>query len=679
MDAMDLPLVGETGPDGSLDPLGTLARHIACLRIESTPIRDKYISDHQDCILMYLWGSLYERDPTAVNKIQGMIHSFVEMATRTPPVISLKPVSIDDAAPTVLDSMGQPVLLDQNAVKDYIQSVFDIKWKKSRGDRWFEKLALLAKIYGWYDTLLQWDDRTKLAEFKMFPALQWYKDPTEEEVEDAAYIGLDAPMDAEYAKRQFPQLKEAIDASAAQTLQPAASATAFSARYQDVTYQRPVVTLSIFYLRNQEALMTDQEAIRHNGFEARQVQDEPVPQLNAGDPTAPDAGDTDNGGAGPTDSMANGIGQNGSGIQPAEEGNSGIQDAGTMGGVNGISQDTTAPVVTREAMFHPELGEMDNTHPEWPRKLVLRRVILIADKVVEDAESPTTMIPVISGCNVRYPGRPYGQGDPMRVKNQQIDRNSIHATIINHATWFKGPTCIVPRSIKDDLPDGGKNFHMEPNTTYTVSDETIQNTNGKPVLTIDPPDLPSSIPQAAQELDATFDVTSGHAPVLQGEAPSADSSGVQVQQLQSAAMGTASFTMQYLKGAVTNAANTVLEFMQDGMTADDFYHLNRTYPLPVVNIILETWKQSEMDVDVEIANGSIKAQKEATVRADEAAGILDLETARDLLGYDHKVIQQRMNQQLQASAAVAGAPQSGMPQLQSGSKPAQPLRLNGAS
>lgn len=661
---MDLPLVGETGLDGSLDPLGTLARHIACLRIESTPIRDKYISDHQDCILMYLWGSLYERDPTAVNKVQGMIHSFVEMATRTPPVISLKPVSIDDAAPTVLDSMGQPVLLDQNAVKDYIQSVFDIKWKKSRGDRWFEKLALLVKIYGWYDTLMQWDDITKLAEFKMFPALQWYKDPTEEEIEDAAYIGLDAPMDAEYAKRQFPDLTDAIDAAAARTLQPAASATAFSARYQDVTYQRPVVTLSIFYLRNQEILMTDQEAIRHKGFEARQVQDEPIPQLNAGDPTAPDAGDTDNGGAGPESGLVDAGGDNGSSRESTAENVAGVGPA---------------PSVTREAMFHPELGEMDNTHPHWPRKLVLRRVILIADKVVEDAESPTSMIPVISGCNVRYPGRPYGQGDPMRVKNQQIDRNSIHATIINHATWFKGPTCIVPRSIKDDLPDGGKNFHMEPNTTYTVSDETIQNTNGKPVLTIDPPDLPSSIPQAAQELDATFDVTSGHAPVLQGEAPSADSSGVQVQQLQSAAMGTASFTMQYLKGAVTNAANIVLEFMQDGMTAEDFYQLNRTYPLPVVNIILETWKQSEMDVDVEIANGAVKSQKEATVRADFQAGILDLETTCDLIGYDYKVIEQRRNQQLQASAAVAGAPQSGMPQLQSGSKPAQPLRLNGAS
>ncbi len=81
--------------------------------------------------------------------------------------------------------------------------------------------------------------------------------------------------------------------------------------------------------------------------------------------------------------------------------------------------------------------------------------------------------------------------------------------------------------------------------------------------------------------------------------------------------------------------------------------------------------------EIEIEGAWDKQQRESQIRADLMSGILDIETARDMLGYDHKAIMQRQMNQM-ASSAVGGAPDGESPQLNSGGGSQQPAGKSGS-
>jgi hypothetical protein len=101
------------------------------------------------------------------------------------------------------------------------------------------------------------------------------------------------------------------------------------------------------------------------------------------------------------------------------------------------------------------------------------------------------------------------------------------------------------------------------------------------------------------------------------------------------------------------AAQIILHYCLTRFAVKDLAELNRTYDPQTTAMILQA--AQNMAWDIEITSGSAKQQKEAQVRADLLAGIIDMETARELLGYDNAMIEMRQQQAAMSQQAALGA------------------------
>lgn len=595
----DLPMVGE-----AKDLDSDLSKYLNNLRVEAVTMRDTFTVDHETCINMYLYGTSTPGIKHTINKTRGMINSFVSRAARQPPVVSIKSVTTKDGGPAVTTKAGEAVILDATTIASYWQNIFDAMWQKSRGDLFYRQMAFYGKLLGWQDALVDWDWIEKKCIFRIIPPLQWYKDPLCEELDDMAYVGLDWPVDAEWAKRTWPQASQAIDDAAERSVRQAPSSSGYSAIYYSQPYARPLVTMSVFWLRNREAPMTADEGIQSGMLQQTPVDVAPSPDV-----------------------------------------------AGQVG----------IPPTQRIALMRDGV-EVDTKHPDWPRKLVTSQTIQIKNAIVSD-EICNGMIPVASNFNIRIPFRPYGQSDCIGVQPQQEDLNTTNAAIVKHSRWFQGPAAFVLSDVWESLPEESRNTGMRPDKTYILGQaaaEYFKATN-KVFQTYDPPALPPVLQIVKQQMAADFDTASGYSNVQQGETPTSNASGELANTLLQASYSATDFTLLYLEDMTWRTSKIVLAYCMTRLSIADLMRIDQTYDEPTLNLIIQMSGMMEWDIDVK--SGFSKQQKEAQVRADLLAGIIDMETARDMLGYDHKAISLRLaTQQAQsASAAVADASPSGTP------------------
>jgi hypothetical protein len=679
---LELPMVGEVGPDG-FDPEGTLSRHLNNLRTEAIGSRNEYIDPHESCLMLYLYGSLNPQQAHRYNKTQGMIQTFVQLATQTPPVATLTPAVVTDGGEPIFTVSGEPRILDTGTSVQFFQPILDLKLQLGRVKQFYRTMAEKAAIFGWYDALYEFDLLTKIPDFRPLPPLQWYKDPTEEELADAHYVGLDWPIDAEEAKRMYPSIAEAIDADASTDVKSADGATAYSWLYLNTQFARPIVTLSIWWLRNHEAPMSDQEAIQAGLVEAREVSDGEATGLPGNENS--DAGEV--GGSPGNTAGIDHVGDNASGDEDAEFPATDLDNVGDESGSPSAGATTppetdgivpAGPAPAREVLIDLKTGaETSQDDPNWPRKLVTRQCIQIANKIVDDKICPHWDFPVISNFNVRVPGTPFGQGEPIRIAEIQKDKNEVHGSTVDHVRWYKGPTSLLPKSMRDEAPESFKNHGMEPNKSYFVDDELIRQWGDKLITQIQPPELPASVLTVNQNLDAAFDDVAGRADALKGNAPTDSASGKLFDATYAAASNATAFRFAYLEEMYYRAVRLTFHSLLTQCTPDDLYAINRTYDLATVAKIQAFALATEWDINMEIKNAATKEQEQQQVREDWKNGLIDSETALEKLGYDKKTITQRMN--LQAQAAVAGASQSGQPpQLNGKGQVAQPAPQGGS-
>lgn len=604
----DLPLVGE--PDDNQ----MLSTFVNRARTEAATVRNPYADMAGVCINLYLYGQdAYQDSAHVYPKIQPMINRFLETATANIPIVSLESVTKTDGGPTIVTTGGEAKILDAELVSQYFQNIYDVCWKKSRGDRWYRLMAFYGKILGWQDSLTEWDPISKCPKRRIIPALQWYKDPLWEDLDEMAYVGLDWPLDAEEAKRMFPSQAEHIDNVASRSIQYAPGSQGYSSLYTGQNYARPMVTISPFWIRNRKAMMTDIEAIQAGLVEAQQVPVEGIPNEAPQDAAKVDSTQTP-----------------------------------SIDGQSGIPSDNVPPVQPqqREALYLVATGqEVTVGDANWPQKLVLSETVQIQNKIVSDEICPSWDIPVCTNFNVQIPRIPYGQSDCIRVRTLQNDRNTIHAATVKNATYNSYPSMVWPKSIKDDMPEEMRNMGLQPGMTYFMDDETLKMVAAyiKPIAV---PDLPSSLVQVAQELDAAFDNAGGQSAVQQGQAPTSNASGELANALLAQGQATTSYSFQYLEEMMYRSAKLDVANILKYMTPQDLIGIDKTYDIMTTELILNTARTLEFDINIE--QGGMKAQEDANTRNDFAIGLIDEETALDRLGYDSKVILARKQAALAA-------------------------------
>ncbi len=633
-----LPMVGQPDSDNRL------AGFVNSLRIESMPERDNFLGFDASALNYYLYGTNNPGMAHVYNKTKGMINSFVAQAAKYPPVISIKPITIQDGGETVANTAGEPVILNAQNVAAWFQTIFDVVYyTRSRGDKWFQQMCLLTKLFGCQDSLCEYDRTKKACEFRIVPPIQWYKDPTANDIDDMAYMGLDWPVDAEWAKKTYPDIADQIDNIASRSVYQAPSSDGYSSLYLNKMFARPIVTLCIWWLRNRERPMTDQEAIAAGVVEARQMPME-VPSVPDDSGTPMGSGDT----AGNAEAVA--------GSEPVD-----------VPGAEGIPPQ---PPAMREALFSVQTGEeMDGQHPDWPIQKCLSQTIQLGNNIVLDVVCPSWDIPVCSGYNIKIPLRPYGQSACQDTSTQQTDLNTVHGNIIEHSDYFRSPTSVASEAIQEKIPEGMKNRHMTPGTTYWVDAAAAMQVGGVKSLisTIDPPPLPPALVTVRDQLIQSFDDTGGHPEVSQGMAPTSNASGELAKTLLSASQQNNEYTFLSLHEMVFRNSKTCIDYIIQDFTVADYLAINKNYDPLITQLMMQIIKSKAIEFTPDVEGAWDKQQREQQIRQDLALGLIDMETARDKLGYDHKTISMRQQAQAMASSAVDGANNGEQEQL-NGSK-----------
>lgn len=660
-----MALLPPVPPIGAPDPNNQLSFIVNELVLESTGVRDPYLDALPSNLNQYLHGRSGgpSLEHSTLNKTQPGIHAFVHMAIKNPPVVSIVAACVGDqpdfylSAPAPGVDYTQPlnpgavmalisagtlddvaVRVDMDCVTEFYQSVFDVQWERARVDQFLRDNVLNTQIDGWQFSLYEWDDIDQKHLLSNPPPQQWFADPTESDVGKMAYLGFDWPMDATLAKRKYPQLTQAIDDAASYEVYLAGNAQNYSHVYTDPVYKRGIVTVRTMWLRNQACPLTPEDAVGRGIVQQVKVPDQQQMLLGSGD----DAG-------GDWNAAAQDPGDQGSG-----------DDAGSSSQVGAdLSAGAGPSPPMRDAYIHAETGEeVTPEHGSWPHKYCLRRTMSILNKTVDDAVASTWDMPVLRNVNVPTPRRPYGQGEPERIRSQQDDLNSVHDSTVVHAKRFKSPAIVGDLSIKEQLPEKFKDAYQDPGTLWWADFSTLA-PGTQAFQVFNPPPLSQSVLTVKNDLITAMDISSGYANELQGQG--ADLSGSAIAQRQAAASDTAGFRFLYFNETVWRLSRLMHYSHVTRMTVESLMRINRKYPAHIVAAIRAKAQDAEWDCKVQASAdaGRMKAEKDAQTLEWLKAGVIDMETARDLLNLDHSRIEQRINQQQrkqQAQAAVAGAP-----------------------
>lgn len=736
---LDLPRIGEKDKYHKLANFGTQ------LRVESVTQRSAFVGTNGNNLdfnlSLYLYGRIdgsdYDTRPT-LNKIQGTINTFSSMACRTPANISLRCTSIEEDAvwllkkpysiPPAIDPNTQQVMVDpmtgqphqpiplqlfapidpavvdavpenfrvelsSDAVVKWYQTIFDFNRRETRADQAFRDLILYKQIYGWFMGIIGWDSISKLPLLNLLPCLQWYPDTTVSDVKDMIFVGVDWPIDAELAKRKFPDATKTIDEYCSKAIDYAPGSAGYSSIYQLLASARPMVTLQFFWLRNQEAPMTLSEAMDNDLVDevpnvpvtpdAQDGEEAQGPQIGEGESQgeAEAGGEDDGAGSGLAD-MTDQIAHGNPSMNIDDMRNSLDTPPPPV-----IAAAVVAPPTRPTKIIHKHTGDdltssfnedgspSDDMHLNHPQKLVIRQWIQIDNQVVEDVVCPYPDIPILLDKNTPITNRPFGQPETVRLASIQQSLNDVHTSTVNHIGWFKGPTGMMDKGNEEKLPRGMKDgFGTGVGNLWMIPGECFYDENGnyrEPITFIEPPPMPAALPMMKTQLDEDYNDVAGHPDVEQGQAPPGVHSGVAIRSLQGASQASSGFKSMYSEEAIWRWAIMHRHAIVWWMSVDDLMQINRSLPAEIVAQYQQFAQKMRWDVDVDLATGGgqVKADKDNQIRADAASGLLDVRTAREKLDYDADEIERNEKDVAKDAAAqqamrpTAPAPQGGPPQL----------------
>lgn len=629
----DVPPIGAVGTAQA----GDLVQFVKDLANESRRKREPEEREWDEGHTLFLEGTTKSEDKFIVNLIQNQVIAFVDVQTKEAPAISLEPAckgeqpryfsfegnELDPRTGELLQQQeavnftpkGTVIALTGDMVAEYFQSIFDYMWNKSRANSFARENLYYTNIYGTQFAMYEWDRWPILTNF---PNKQFGIDPTKTDIGRSHFVIFTEIVSADEAMAKYPKWQKAIKNSAVDgKIEQLEGDGDYSSVYRDNEFGRKMATIRICWIRYQQTDMTPDEAVAQGGITARDIPTGGV--IQADDPNNP----------------------------------------GFM-----INVSETETLYFAEGYKDPVSPGMEG----WPLKFETRQCVIINDDLVSDEVlSAFYDIPVLINRNVPKPHSPYGQGEPKRLKGIQDALNHVTGNIVAHTDNYNAPLVVAPESAREQLPEEyRKEGFVRPGMTIWAPDQLLKDTGGKVVSVVAPPQTSPSLIQTKQMIANDLDKVSGYAPVLQGQAPGAGTSGRAIGQLMDAATSMVSFKSQHYQDFLYRLANMIFHSITNHMTPDDLIRINSQYPKNIVAEMLRWVNENEISITVEVLSGSalLKEYKRELAFRLFAVGALDLETLLDRCGEDSTLIIDRLKkQQMQMSGAAVAPEASGQPQL----------------
>jgi hypothetical protein len=553
------------------------------------------------------------------------------------------------------------VAMDDKLIADTYQIVFDVFWDRCDAERWIRKNLLDTNVWGWNFGLYEFDDTGLTHVLRHLPLKQVYIDPTTDDVGTAAYIGFDLPLDANEARALYPEYTDVIDAEAKDGYPDRPDSQAQWSDTYNRVFRRDMITLRVFWLRNQVVPMGKDEAVALGLVAEVGYGDEQAGEAPLGDQASDGGGLGEQSASTPVD--ANLAADQSEPVADGGMATAVADDAGVAPAASGhcILIATGQPI------------EPGDVAAGWPTRLGIRQVTQLGQtRIIDDRETQHAEIPILHNVNIPLPGlRPWGLGEPYRLKAIQRAESTLITSMVQHAKYFASPVSTMSQSMHDALPPEFKDASIKPGLRIVVPDEQWMAVKGQVETITDPPPLSPAHAELFPMIKSLIQEQSGHSEVLQGRTGSDARSGTAIDLLQTAASSMIGFKAQRTGDMVKRMSKLMLHSLVWRLDVDDLEKIVSKYPRHVLEAIHQRARQIEWNVKVVVqaGNGGLNLQKRQQAQMDLQVGAISLEGYREKAGIDSRLEDQRIEAQMQKQARLMGA---GMPgQEQQGGQPGQ--------
>jgi len=517
---------------------------------------------------------------------------------------------------------AMPLLIEDDFFKlndatagDALQTVYDALFDRAGGDAVMAEHVLYSSTVGTQFMLVQWDHDKRRPQYINADIVNVRPDPVQTRIADSNYVILDQVMPEDKAIAAWPKSEKAIrSASSDGRFNSGGDENEVAGRYQRTDFGRNMVQVRTMWERGVEYPLTDPN-----------------------DTQNPHHGEGVDLGYFERDE------QTGQYIPKVDSDGIPMEIPATVRGI-------------RQVVLLPQLDA--------------------GDSVMEDQRCPYLDIPVCQTVNIPIIGSPYGIGEPHRLEDVQAFINELATTLINHLRYYSYPQEFWPQSLLDTAEkELGGSWYASPGVAVGVPDNAFREWFGNGQRTsfaAERPPLPTDMVNLIQLWFEVHDQISGWVNVLQGRPPTADSSGVAIQQLQQQARGPIGYKSGHVQKTLKRlgmlTADAIIKFLPEW----DWTQYLSKYPVGVAMAFRDHVKSLKFDISAEVVSGKgvskMAEQEQAIQRRGMNPPTISQKSFLELVDQDPEREEKRLEEEM---SGMAEGENQAIPFEQPGALPGQ--------
>lgn len=523
------------------------------------------------------------------------------------------------------------VVVNDRLRADVAQEMFDNRWHLAQGDAKVVMNEYLCNIFGHSPMRLQWDDQKHVFRLENTHILNVWIDPKCESIDEAEYVIFDHLSSVDKAVAMYPEWEEDIR-RAGETGPLSEKDGRRAAPWKATDFQRLMVVIRTTWVRHQRVPLTVDEALQAGVIQPAMTDPQVMSEPAEADPLSavvPDGMPVHEAMESPAyeaaehESAGESRGVPGEAVMPADE------PVGDMSVGAGIAQTDAAvapqPVPVLDEEGNPvyvltETGELtapDNDN--WPKKIGLREIVSLPsiNVVLADRECAYSDIPMAWNVNIPIMYSPYGQGEPQRLEDLQIQVNRLFSIMMNHAGYYQAPQRYWRASTLENIRRHGFQIHSRPGAEVPIPDMDYDRmvASGQACITQDIPILPPVYMNLFDRMLEELDRMIGNVDVRQGVAPTGITSGKAIDSLRSEAAGPLAFKAKFTEWMVERIAKIAMKAIVDWTPESEWQKVFNRYSLPVLGDIISGIDPDMMNVVAEVTTGRGTSREQDEQRA----------------------------------------------------------------